>query len=375
MNQAAPPSVRPPVLVCAVGDSHGHLDDMYRIVEALEREVEREVDLVVQVGDFGAWPDPERLDEATRRHGGAGDFPRWMATRRAAPRPTVFIPGNHEDFGWLMERGAGEVLPGLQFLPWAGVVERGGLKIGGLGGCYSPRSYAMKSLSGARRRHYCRSEVRALSRVGRLDLLLLHDAPAGRFSDIRPEWPRSWTTKAEGLTEIIESTRPRLCLHGHLHGRFERVHDGVPITGLTAVPWAGCALLLEVKPDSTERPQVIAEWSRRPSWRNYADVAGPKGPSIDVRPLIDTLDGWADAVLMGRTLDRAMRKRLHARLPSQPGARRILMAALGPSEQSLEELLDHLIDEGWTEGALHRVVEARPSPEGLHALLESVADG
>ena len=92
--------------MCAVGDAHGHLDDMYEIVAALEQQLERQVDLVVQVGDFGVWPNPDKLDEATRRHGGAGDFPRWLAERRAAPRPTLFIPGNHEDFDALGQLAA-----------------------------------------------------------------------------------------------------------------------------------------------------------------------------------------------------------------------------------------------------------------------------
>ena len=65
-----------PTLICAVGDVHGHIDAMYRIVDELERELERVVDLVLQVGDFGIWPDPQRLDEATRRHGGAGKIMR-----------------------------------------------------------------------------------------------------------------------------------------------------------------------------------------------------------------------------------------------------------------------------------------------------------
>lgn len=339
---------------------------MYEIVEALEQQVGRTVDLVVQVGDFGAWPDPDRLDEATRRHGGAGDFPRWLASGRAAPRPTVFIPGNHEDFEWLSSKGPVEVLPGLRFLPWASVVEIAGLRIGGLGGCYSSRSYAMQSLGGRRRRHYCRSEVRTLSRAGSLDLLLLHDAPAGKFDDVRPEWPRSWTTRTEGLAELVESTRPRLCLHGHLHGRFERVHAGIPITGLTAVPWAGCAVLLEIPP-GRERPTVLAEWSRGARWREKADVAQGVGPCVDVGPLVDILDGWKDAVLGGRTLDRSDRKRLHGLLPTHHGVRRILMAAL--RGHPLQDLLEGLLDDGWTEGELHRVVDSRPSPDSLHEQL------
>jgi len=46
---------------------------------------------VLHVGDFGIWPDPTRIDGATKRHDGAGDFPAWWSERRAAPRRTLFI--------------------------------------------------------------------------------------------------------------------------------------------------------------------------------------------------------------------------------------------------------------------------------------------
>ena len=49
-----------------------------------------------------------------------------------------------------------------------------------------------------------------------------------------------------------------------------------------------------------------------------------------------------------------------ALLPTHHGVRRILMAAL--RGHSLQELLD----DGWTEGELHRVVDSRPSPDSLH---------
>ncbi len=95
------------MLLCAVGDVHGKFRQMYRIVEELEEQIGQEVDLVVQVGDLGVWPDPRRVDAATRRHGGAYDAPGWFAACTASPRPTVFIAGNHDDFEFLMGFGHG----------------------------------------------------------------------------------------------------------------------------------------------------------------------------------------------------------------------------------------------------------------------------
>lgn len=197
-------------------------------------------------------------------------------------------------------------------------------------------------------------------------MLLVHDAPAGRFSDIRPEFDRAWTTAAEGLTELIEATRPRLCLHGHLHGRFERSHAGVPITGLSAVPRPGCAVVFELGVEGG--PVLLAEWSREPGWRASTEQSPGRGTLVDVRPLVDLLDEWRDAVLGEHSLDRSARKRLYPVLPERAEARRVLMATLGGQE--LAPLLDGLLDDGWSEAELHRLVDSRPQPERLRELLE-----
>ena len=94
---------------------------------------------------FGIWPDPGRIDKATRRHDGAGDFPVWWSERRSAPRKTLFIKGNHEDFVWLDAQPDPQVLPGLFYL-------RNGTRfditdgdetvaVGDLGGCFGPSDY------------------------------------------------------------------------------------------------------------------------------------------------------------------------------------------------------------------------------------------
>jgi hypothetical protein len=82
-------------------------------VLAFEAALSVRFDWVLHVGDFGVWPVPDRVDGATRRHDGAGDFTAWFAEQRRAPRPTLFIKGNHEDFVWLDEQPSSEVLPDL----------------------------------------------------------------------------------------------------------------------------------------------------------------------------------------------------------------------------------------------------------------------
>ncbi len=126
---------------------------------AFERSLGVTFDWVLHVGDFGVWPDAERVDRATRDHDGAGDFPRWFAERRAAPRRTVFIKGNHEDFEWLDSQPTREILPGLFYLPNGEVREisadDGVVRVAGLGGCYGPSDYERhpERLQGNAKRH------------------------------------------------------------------------------------------------------------------------------------------------------------------------------------------------------------------------------
>jgi hypothetical protein len=89
------------VLICAAGDIHGAINRFYDDVLAFEMCLGGTFEWVLHVGDFGIWPDPERIDRAARCHDGAGDFSEWLRAGRGVPRQTIFIKGNHEDFAWL----------------------------------------------------------------------------------------------------------------------------------------------------------------------------------------------------------------------------------------------------------------------------------
>ncbi|HMA95496.1 MAG TPA: hypothetical protein VKP30_22560 [Polyangiaceae bacterium] len=172
------------MILCAAGDIHGKLDEMYAGVLAFEAALGVRFAFVLHVGDFGVWPDPARVDGATRRHDGTGDFPTWLAERRAAPRPTIFIKGKHEDFVWLDAQPSPEVLPDLHYLRNGQVRELIAgdevLRIGGIGGCFGPSNFDRRSstLRGYAKRHYTRDEIATLSEHANLDIVLTHDARA-----------------------------------------------------------------------------------------------------------------------------------------------------------------------------------------------------
>jgi hypothetical protein len=61
------------MIICAAGDIHGALSQLYDDVIAFEESLGVRFEWILHVGDFGVWPDPNRLDGATKQHGGASD--------------------------------------------------------------------------------------------------------------------------------------------------------------------------------------------------------------------------------------------------------------------------------------------------------------
>ena len=55
-------------ILAVFGDIHGRVRLMYELALSWQERTGRRLDGILQVGDFGAFPDPQRLDEATRKH-------------------------------------------------------------------------------------------------------------------------------------------------------------------------------------------------------------------------------------------------------------------------------------------------------------------
>jgi hypothetical protein len=241
------------MFICVGGDIHGALDRFYADVLCLEASLGIRLDWVLHVGDFGIWPDPARMDRATRNHDGAGDFPRWLAEKRAAPRPTVFIKGNHEDFEWLEAQRTTEVLSNLWYLPNGCTMdlpdgEHGSIRIGGIGGCYGPSNYERPSsqLKGYAKRHYTQDEIERLKRANGVDIILTHDAPAGvEFPTHRRG--RGYVSNAAGLDSLLAFARPRLAFFGHHHTRIDAQISGVRCIGLNKVAMPGNLIAIEIE--------------------------------------------------------------------------------------------------------------------------------
>ncbi len=254
------------MILCAAGDIHGAIDQLFAEVLAFEEALGVRFDAVLHVGDFGVWPDPSRVDKATRRHDGAGDFSRWLKEGRSAPRPTILIKGNHEDFAWIDQQPMRELLPGLRYLPNGQVHElidgNETLRVGGLGGCFGPSNFERPSatLQGSAKRHYTQDEIGALCGRMPIDILLTHDAPAGVRFD-RHRRGIGYVSEARGLDELVSRTQPRVCFFGHHHTRIDVEVAGVACIGLNKGAYPGSLYAFQTSP-ATRTWRALGEWPR-----------------------------------------------------------------------------------------------------------------
>lgn len=226
--------------LAVLGDVHGHLTLAFRVLRRWQDETGLALDLILQVGDMGAYPPPFRLDEATRRFAerdpdelgfaayyqgdpeAAEIFGPDALPARALGCELWFIKGNHEDFVFLEEISvgstAGQPIPvdpfgAIRFLPSGGIYpfEREGrtLRIAALGGI-SDRG---RPGTDRESEHYTAHDIRALKR-GPYDILLSHEPPHGVAAALHPRYADSGSP---GCTELLHTQRPALHFCGHYH--------------------------------------------------------------------------------------------------------------------------------------------------------------
>ncbi len=216
------------MLVAFIGDVHGCVLHAMSAVLALEYHENRRLDAVVQVGDFGAFPTPDRLQPVDKEYVTAnpaqGDVFRLLHPpaelvgplqrfREHLARPVMVVSGNHEDHDWLAERhraaGDAAVVAIDDFgifdhVVDAAVIDVGDVRMGFLGRIDAPGLPY----------DFDRPALEEMTELepGSVDVLVTHDGPYGLST--------SWSGNVQGstaLTRLVEHLQPRLHVSGHYH--------------------------------------------------------------------------------------------------------------------------------------------------------------
>lgn len=99
--------------VAVFADVHGRILLALKLCARWQRETGEQLDLILQAGDLGTFPDLARADSATKRHAERDSSELGFLEHFVAPRPEVkraleelrcnliYVRGNHEDHEWL----------------------------------------------------------------------------------------------------------------------------------------------------------------------------------------------------------------------------------------------------------------------------------
>jgi Icc-related predicted phosphoesterase len=198
------------MLIGAVADIHGNF-------EALARAMARHPDAAywICVGDLasrtGAYPEPAK--------------------------PLYWIKGNNEAFDRVAAFAAGtETVRNLHYIPNGTSTRVGPLVVAGLGGTFAPTWFATPAARlphtprDDKRRHFVSEEVDACKHLGRVDVLMTHEAPRPFILVDEPApgaRPRRRDAGKPAINDVLATLKPRLHLYGHHHRYFESVREGV----------------------------------------------------------------------------------------------------------------------------------------------------
>ena len=191
------------MIIAAAGPINGNIREFYtRLASSTPTP-----DWVLCTGSIGVWPDKSKVNRASKRYGGAGDFPEMYLHQEPVPDRTLFVRGPHEDHKWLNDRqlrGELDILPNLTILMtgFKTMIDED-IRVVGLGGVYSPKYFTGRK-SG---KYYTKKNITSALGGGGTDILLTHAGP----TDL-------------GIKTLIYETRPKLAIHAtHLQSKVYEV--------------------------------------------------------------------------------------------------------------------------------------------------------
>lgn len=283
------------MLIAVEGCCHGELDKIYETIQHAEQQNNMKVDLLLICGDFQAVRNKSDLASMAVpvKYQKLNTFYKYYSGEKVAPVLTIFIGGNHEASNYLQELPyGGWVAPSIYYMGYAGVVNFGGLRIGGLSGIFKGQDYHRGHFecppyneSTKRSVYHVRSlEVFRLKQLRQtLDIFMSHDWPRGiyEYGSINELLRRKRFLADEVSTgslgspaaeELLYALKPDYWFAAHLHVKFPALVEFEIDNGKTkstkflaldkCLPGRQFLQILDMNPreDETKELRLDAEW-------------------------------------------------------------------------------------------------------------------
>lgn len=227
------------MLIAVFGDLHGKILLAYKLCQRWQKEHKEKLELILQVGDLGVWPDLTKLDKATVRHieadenelgfldfvNGSETLDSMFLSKDSDALPDIyFIKGNHEDFDFLNtcvdKRHTSAPIDAYRKINYiangrAYTHAKGNEKIivGAFGGV--DKSTIQKPERKHPDAYFTDKEIQELSLNREINILLTHHGS---------------TTKNDVFSEKINTLRTRLSpqyhFYGHMHKEAPIIREG-----------------------------------------------------------------------------------------------------------------------------------------------------
>ncbi|XP_045178356.2 lariat debranching enzyme A-like [Mercenaria mercenaria] len=176
--------------IAVEGCCHGELDNIYQTIEYLEKKNNVKVDLLLICGDFQSVRNTADMDcmAVPPKHRKMNSFYKYYSGEKVAPILTIFIGGNHEASNYLQELPyGGWVAPKIYYMGYAGVVQVGGVRIGGMSGIYKSKDYMKGHFEHP---PYCEDSKRSAYHIRNFDVFRLKQVKQHIDIFLSHDWPR-----------------------------------------------------------------------------------------------------------------------------------------------------------------------------------------
>lgn len=216
------------MLIAIFGDLHGKILLAYKLCQRWQKEHKKNLDLILQVGDLGVWPDPTKLDKATVRFvaededelgfvdfaNGSEALYNLFLSKDADVLPDIyFIKGNHEDFDFLGSlAGKRHATTPIDAYHKINYISNGKvftyakgnehIQIGGIGGI----DISTVSKKKEKDMYFTDKEIQELSLNKEINILLTHHGSTTKNNIL-----------SEKIYDLRDSIKPQYHFYGHLH--------------------------------------------------------------------------------------------------------------------------------------------------------------